>query len=284
MNDLILLVLKMVTGGEAKGINFVNLCNPADEKVISNAFSVDPELPMIIVGLDDEKTLKILSQDNKKLNAILARPRCIYIKLPCESGIIEKVIEKVTQQPKQQVTVALEEITKLEEIRRQVGYIKHLAAYREGNTEIVKRLAEEKLGWTGTGEEIMQRLAEFNPETEIARHFSGSVIPGVFCDVEGTLLDFLGESINEEVVRMLEKYEAEGKAISLWSGGDPKEILPKLKGFKWPFLSKYDFKGCTVEIAIDDLPTWKLKKDYKIRAEKYIHYDPCNIWDGKEEE
>jgi len=106
---------------------------------------------------------------------------------------------------------------------------------------------------------------------------SGAVISGVFCDVDGTFLDFNG-NINLEVAEMLERYAAEGKTVTLWSGGDPKEIKPKLKGIKWPFVSKYDFEGRTVEIAIDDIPRDKFEDDYGIKVLEFIHYDPYEIW------
>jgi len=45
------------------------------------------------------------------------------------------------------------------------------------------------------------------------------VVAGVFCDIQGTLLDYDAENINEEVYTMLKDYEAQGKRIHLWTGG-----------------------------------------------------------------
>ena len=264
MEDMLLSVLDAVT--DAEEVKFVNLCNPSDEK-IGEAFAINPKIPLILVGFDNKERLK----GDLKLTTILARPRCVYVKLPCKLEDLKEAIKEAKSEPRKQMAVALEKATELEETKRQVGYIKHLSCYREGDAEKVRNLAEEKLGWVGTGEEIMKRLAEFRSEREMAKYFSGTTIPGVFCDVEGTLLDWNG-NLNQEVVAMLEKYEAEGKAVSLWSGGDPKEILQKLKDIKWPFLSKYDFEGCVMETVIDDVPSAKLQKDYGIQAKQYVHW------------
>lgn len=273
MEDLLFSVLDAVVGKEAEGVKFVNLCIPSDEKKIDEAFTINPENPLLLVGFDDKERMK----DNLKLTAILARPRCAYVKLPCELEDLHEAVREVKAEPRKQMAIALEKVAELEETKKQVGYIKHLNCYREGDAEQIRKLAEEMIGWVGTGEEIMKRLAEFRSEREMARHFSGATIPGVFCDVEGTLLDWNG-NLNQEVVAILEKHEAEGKAVSLWSGGDPKEILQKIKGVKWPFLSKYDFEGCTMEIVIDDVPSTKLEKDYGIQAKQYVHWDPDGIW------
>ncbi|MBU1252033.1 MAG: hypothetical protein KJ905_03890 [Nanoarchaeota archaeon] len=273
MEDILFSILDAMASKEAEGVKFVNLCNPSDEKKIGEAFVINPENPLILVGFDDKERLK----DNLKLTTILARPRCAYVKLPCKLEDLHEAVKEVKAESRKQMAVALEKATELEETKKQVWYIKHLNCYREGDAEQIRKLAEERLNWVGTGEEIMKRLAEFRPEREIAKHFSGTAIPGVFCDVEGTLLDWNG-NLNQEVVVMLEKHEAEGKAVSLWSGGDPKEILPKIKGIKWPFLSKYDFEGCTMEIVIDDVPAAKLKKDYEIQAKQYVHWNPYGIW------
>ena len=109
---------------------------------------------------------------------------------------------------------------------------------------------------------------------------NNSVIAGVFCDIQGTLLDYGAEKINEEVLEMLEGYEKEGKAINLWTGGDVEEFRTKIRklGIKYRVLSKYDFENRTVEIAIDDQPEKKILKDYGIKTECFIFYD-TGAWD-----
>lgn len=107
-----------------------------------------------------------------------------------------------------------------------------------------------------------------------------NIIPGVFCDIQGTLLDYNAKKINEEVLEMLKGYEKEGKNVYLWTGGDIDEFREKIRklGIKYRVLSKYDFKNRTVEIAIDDLPEKKILKDYEIKAERFVFYD-TGVWE-----
>jgi len=102
------------------------------------------------------------------------------------------------------------------------------------------------------------------------------IIPGVFCDVYGTLLGFLGENMNSDVLELLNKHETDGKTVTLWTGGEIKEAEEALEGFgitNWKVVSKYRFANSAVEIAIDDMEQEKFFKDYKIRAATFIQRD-----------
>lgn len=272
--DLLEKTLELIAGNT--GVEFINLCNYLDEERINRAFNANPESPLVIVGLDD---MRKLAENGLKLKTVLARPKTTYVKLPCELEILQQAVETV-KKATGQISDVLEAQVKVEETRKQVGYLRHLEAYQKRDTAEIGQKARDQYGWEGTDEEIMSRLDSFNPEREMAVQFSGKIIPGVFCDIEGTLFDWNGK-IRPEVIAMLEKYGGEGKAVALWSGGDPEEISRKLTANgmdRWPLLSKYDFHGCTVEIAIDDIPEKKLLKDYGIRAEVYVHHDPDGIY------
>ena len=106
-----------------------------------------------------------------------------------------------------------------------------------------------------------------------------SVVAGVFCDVQGTLLDYKGERVNKDILEMLEKYEKQGKQIFLWTGGDPDDFREMIVGLgiEWSILKKYDFRNKIVEIAIDDIPEKKFIADYKIKAQTFVFYD-TGIW------
>jgi len=269
---------------EEKEVGFVSIHNWLDKDRINEVFRFDPESPLVIVGIDDEKKM-VEKSGSSKLKTIFSRPRTAYVKLPCDLEVLKEAVQKV-KTVSNQTSVALEAKAKIEEIEKQVRYLRHrhLDGGRVGDPVAVGREARAQYGWEGSDEEIMDRLQNFHPEKEMSLQFSDQVIPGVFCDVEGTLLDFLGESIQLEVAGMLKKYESEGKSITLWSGGDPKEIEQELKvaGIdQWPLLSKYDFRGCVVEVAIDDIPEEKLLKDYGIKVETYIHHDPEDFWENK---
>jgi hypothetical protein len=107
-----------------------------------------------------------------------------------------------------------------------------------------------------------------------------NVLPGVFCDLEGTLIK--RGHLNFDVLEKLNNYELRNnKRITLWTGGDTREYeeildkigLNKKKLSNWPIKSKTAFMGKTVEIAIDDLPEEEIETSYGIRAKKFIRVD-----------
>jgi hypothetical protein len=272
-------VLDMVMA-EEKEVGFVSIHNWLDEDRISEIFSFDPESPLIVVGMDDKEKM-VEKSKSSKLKTIFSRPRTSYVKLPCDLEVLKEAVKKV-KTTFCQSSIVLETKAKVEEIEKQVRYLRHrhLDGGREGDPVAVGREARIQYGWEGSDEEIMVRLKNFHPDKEMAVQFSDKIIPGVFCDVEGTLLDFLGKSVQPKVVEMLQKHTDEGESVALWSGGDPEKIQQELKAVgidQWSLLSKYDFRGCVVEVAIDDIPEEKLLKDYGIKAETYIHHNPSSF-------
>jgi len=135
--------------------------------------------------------------------------------------------------------------------------------------------AKKEFGITGSVEEVRKQLEEVQNEkgetTPVKDLIGSEIIEGVFCDIEGTILTSTG-MVNKKVLQMLEKEEGK-RAISIWTGGDVKEFQKKLYELevkKFPVLSKYSFRGCEVEIAIDDLSQDEFEKRYGIKVQKYI--------------
>lgn len=118
---------------------------------------------------------------------------------------------------------------------------------------------------------FLQTVSESRPEV-----MKGQRITGVYCDVEGTLL--IDEKINETVLTLLQKYETEGKMITIWTDGDIAEIEPKLRtlGITYPIKSKFDHAGAIAEIAIDDQDEFTFGARTKISAEKFIRVSELN--------
>ncbi len=99
----------------------------------------------------------------------------------------------------------------------------------------------------------------------------GLFLPGVFCDVEDTFL--INGQINEHLKKELEKYALE-KPVNLWTGSDPEKFAHKVGNVRYPVLSKNDYRGAEVEIAIDDMPPEALEREYGIKARKFVNVIP----------
>ena len=119
-----------------------------------------------------------------------------------------------------------------------------------------------------TDKEVFQfLLATRNNMEEVMK---GKNIQGVFCDIEGTLLN--GDELNHETLELLKKYETEGKDITLWTNGDVDIIQPilYLHGVMYPLKSKVDHAGASAEIVIDNEDNNTFFAKTKIYAKKFI--------------
>lgn len=165
-------------------------------------------------------------------------------------------------------------------IEQSVGYILH-DMYPGKSAESIRRAmarAEEEFGITGTEDEVRKQLEDLREETRSGRFVeaklaeNGAVIAGVFCDVEGTLI--LEDELIPGRLEMLAEYAKTGP-VTLWTGGDIEELGAKLValGVPYPLVSKYDFEGKTVSIAIDDLSEADIEKAYGIKAEQFVRLE-----------
>lgn len=136
-------------------------------------------------------------------------------------------------------------------------------------------LARKEFGITGSIEEVRAELGKLQTKGDgRAKEFVGDeIIPGVFFDIEGTVLYSDHSGVNQEVMAQVQIYEKNGKPITFWTGADVREIerlLFKMCIKKYPVVSKDLFRGCRVELVYDDLPEDEFREEYGIVAEKYI--------------
>jgi hypothetical protein len=119
-----------------------------------------------------------------------------------------------------------------------------------------------------TDQEVVEFMVAVDSNREEVR--KGERLEGVFCDVEGTLLE--GGNVNIETLELLEKYETDGKKITLWTDGDIDSLRTTLQshGVNYPLHSKSEYAGAVVEIAIDDLDQFAFSAKTKILPEKFV--------------
>ncbi|OGD34347.1 hypothetical protein A2988_02355 [Candidatus Azambacteria bacterium RIFCSPLOWO2_01_FULL_46_25] len=134
--------------------------------------------------------------------------------------------------------------------------------------------ARREFGISGTIEKVRYALAGLHAKQQVEKSVKTitgrTVIPGVFCDIEGTLI--VGGKINASVLKKLREYAAT-KPVTLWTGGSLDEAekeLTKEGIIDFPLVSKYGFEGCHVEVVMDDLGEKEFKERYHIAPQKYI--------------
>jgi hypothetical protein len=167
-----------------------------------------------------------------------------------------------------------------ETIQQSVGVILHDMHPGKSVEAITRamRSANEEFGFAGTEDEVRKQLENLREEVTSGRFVEDSiaknkgVVAGVFCDVEGTLI--CEDQLIPGRLEMLAEYAKTGE-VSLWTGGDTERIGALLAelGVTYPLLSKYDFAGETVEIAIDDMLEAEIEKIYSIRAEQFVRIE-----------
>lgn len=95
-------------------------------------------------------------------------------------------------------------------------------------------------------------------------------IPGVFCDVNNTLLR--DNVVIHGALRRLKKIAGK-RDIVLWTTGCLQSAKNRLAtaNIAYPVVDKRKFSGCVVQVAIDDLPDEKLRKHFWIQAKQFVH-------------
>jgi hypothetical protein len=104
--------------------------------------------------------------------------------------------------------------------------------------------------------------------------FSGDELSGVYCDIEGTLLNLDTREFNTAVLEKLKELD-KSTFVHIWTGGDErlmKEVSDRLvrEGVQWPVVSKHDFGGAIPEIVIDDMSQEELAATYRITPKSFI--------------
>lgn len=140
--------------------------------------------------------------------------------------------------------------------------------------------ARRNLGLKGTDEEVIEELKRLRNNG--ARLVYSGIIPGMFVDVEGTLMS-KSERINDSVLERMIDYSRTGP-VTIWTGGNLKDIQELIgplftdacikKGSRLytrtPIFNKNHFRGCTVELVLDNEEEETFFKGYEIKTQKYV--------------
>lgn len=145
----------------------------------------------------------------------------------------------------------------------------------------VARAFEETKGYF-PGLDTIDKMLDFvvHVNIDIPEKMKGQRVEGVYCDVDGTLIEYVGihsgkewtQPLRQSVVDLLKKYEQEGKEIFIRTWGDvkKKEAYLRTLGITRPVVNKYDYAGATAEIVIDDTDQNAFIVQSKIYPETYI--------------
>jgi hypothetical protein len=149
-----------------------------------------------------------------------------------------------------------------------IAVLKHDFQHAHTPDALVRWLERARAqGFSGGDSSVMEAVRFWHPEMQ--NSFHGRELRGLFCDIQGTLLDVRG-NINKKLSNYLREQSKE-MPITLWTGGNTEKFRLELsKHIPWKITSKYFFHGATVQLAIDDNPKEILERDYGIIATSLI--------------
>lgn len=231
---------------------------------------VEKGTPVIFYGCSSEESLRLKGDPAVPY---FYRKNTGYYQLPFNLSDIAITYKSILDGKKIENRAAIL-ASQTEAKRTLAGILLHDLHPGKNTTEPMKK-AQNEFDIAGSTEKVREKLKEImsrkDEATPVKDLIGDEVLKGVFCDIEGTLLSSDG-AVNESVLQMLEKEEGK-RAVSIWTGGDTEKLQKKLYQLgvkKFPILSKYSFKGCEVEVVIDDLSQDEFKKRYGIKSQKYI--------------
>jgi len=191
-----------------------------------------------------------------EFRAAMSNRNVEYARLPLTADEISSIYESSRpENPAFRAAANLQQETGI------VAKFKHEWKYEDRRENILKQ-AREKLGWDGSDGDIEQRIISYAPSATVAP----SYFPGVFCDVEGTVLK---QGCIDEMLYHELKIMSFAAPVTLWTGADIKDYSYLVSKLGYPLLSKHWFRGSTVEQAIDDDPKELFEANYGITAKDY---------------
>lgn len=234
---------------------------------IIDEIEADAERPIIFYSFDSQERLEMKGHLASRL---FYRSDVSFVKIPVQLVELKKLYD-ILMTGKKIANPAAEAFFGIKVNQNIINILIH-DFYHENLRPKVLEKAKKEFGFTGMEDEVGRqlRLAQ-GGEADLAEvgKWKDKTFPGVFCDIEGTL--FFQGKIKNEVLEMLKKY-ASSKPVTLWTGGELEEIKKKLIANKivYPLVSKYSFKGCKVDVVVDDLPQGHFEERYKIYSRVYI--------------
>lgn len=224
--------------------------------------------PVIFYGFESEASLRL---DGNAAAPWFYSKNAVYLQAPLLLVDMIAMYQKMKDGAKTE-NQAVKLAARFGYKQRLVGILLHDIYPGKYNCEKGLENAKKEFGITGSIEEVRTALEKIRGK-DVGQAYEvvgEDVIPGVFCDIEGTLLSNDRTTINPDVLATLKAHS--DKAVTLWTGGDIKElekVLYRLGVKEYPVVSKEIFRGCTVESIYDDLPQEEFQKQYGINCQMY---------------
>ncbi len=233
------------------------------------ALSIDPQTAPIIFTSFMPVEYFLKDKDFQiKFNALMAKKRVGFLRLPFTADELIKKYKTLINDEKEEDLLAIE-LNEIATYNKRMGEIQHRVKYRLDNSEEVAWGITEvrKLNVSGTDEEVIELIKNFERQHKFT--FNGKYFPGIFCDIENTLM--INDQLNQKMLEILRECSST-KPITLWTGGEMGSIQKLLlrNNITWKLVSKNDFAGAEVETAYDDEEFSVFFEKYEVKVREFI--------------
>jgi len=248
-------------------------CQRTDFVGLDYATNLQTNNPIILCSFLEEIHFSKLGFGEKFLG-IMGRKNTGFLRLPFTHEELLAKYQEIISSEKEEDPLAIE-LSRISMYQKTMGQIRHKAEYcfgredSESKSRVASAIADARdFGLEGKDEEIIEQIKSFKYEP-VNSFLAGKFFPGVFVDLEGTLLK--NGVVDENVLHRVEDIAGK-KPVTLWTGGKISDFTSILisSGISWKLVSKQDFSGASVEIAIDDETELSIKEKYGITIEKFI--------------
>ncbi len=270
-----------------KGAAIVSLETKADGHHLQDFYGVhivlrelkkNPDRLVICCGF---APLELVRKLNPTVDVLLSKPNVLFRRMPLSvDGLVSTLQQAEVEKPKQAAAVQQAAKAMSDYVAQEVASILHrLQRIDISNPQddyekslVTTAVTQARVFFPALANASNEQIVDFLVEASSQRQevMKGERVVGVFCDIEGTLLQ--GGSINQNVLDMLRQYANDGMAITVWTDGDVKELSSKLQklGVMYAVKSKFDFAGAIAEIVLDDMDEFSFTARTKIYAETFI--------------
>lgn len=223
----------------------------------------------ILIGLGAENEL----QKNENFSGLLALANVAFVPAFALKKIPEKYQELVSGIKKRDDTLFA--VSELNNLSRSIAALKHDLHHAASDSATFQNWLRRagQLGFTGSPEEIKDKVLKWTPDT--AGALAGQFLPGIFVDALDTL--FTAEWRLDTVVMLAVTQIANqtDKKIFVISDSDRNLVQEKLRinNIDWMLLSKYELRGATLEFVVDNLSRQDFQDTYNIKTKEFMSVD-----------
>lgn len=261
VNNLVLIDVNTILNDSQKRQDRVGVA-------LAKEYVNDSKNIIILLSVEDEASLM---KNNNDFSGLMTFSNVGFVDVLAVRNILPKYKEISSGQKRQDSTGLA--IYEFEELQKNISVWRHNLSHVEQQPKLLSEWLQKAraAGLTGSDQEIVKYVKNWNPET--SGEFKDKFLEGIFVDAFETLFDKdwkLVSSVREAVQKISDKNKS---SVFIISDSDKSLLEPKLNdnNISWRLLSKYDIRGVTLEIVIDNLSQKDFESTYDIKAKKFIN-------------